>query len=145
LAFIAAAVIAAACGSPDPKVREFVFTPVPYTVLPAEPGETPVVMAVDEDGNEYFAAELVVLIPRVELDDFLGWLDDVGLAGQRLDADRTAAEATRAAEAGIVLDKALVFVKVPRGGAIAARDLLRTRPGLGDVELSYPFYTDEAP
>ncbi len=138
---LAAAAFAAACGNPGPTGNEFVFTPVPYTVLPAEPGETPVVVALDDEGDVYYAAELSFLIDEDELSAFLEWLESVGLEGVRLDEERPAAERTMAAERGVTLDKAIVFVKVPRGGAIAARDLLRTRRGLEDVELDYPFYT----
>jgi len=136
LALTTATLFAVACGNPGPTGDEFVFTPVPYTVLPAEPGETPRVIAIDDDGEEYLAAELLVLLPRTELDGFLNWLDEVGFEGQRLGEDTSSADATRAADRGVILDKTTVLVRVPRGAAIAARDLILARPEVDSVGLS---------
>ncbi len=132
----AATLFAAAWGNPGSTGDEFVFTPVPYTVLPAEPGETPRVIAEDEDGEEYLAAELLVLLPRSELDGFLEWLEAVGFEGQRLGEDTTGAAATSAAERGVALDKATVLVRVPRGAAIAARTLILQEHEVDSVDLS---------
>jgi len=137
LALTAFAVIAVACGSPDPSGDAFVFTPVPYTVLPAEPGETPIVVALDDDGDEYLAAEVVVLLRLTDVDRFLAWLKGIGLDGQRLDEDLSDVNATRAAERGLVIDKASVLVIVPRGAAVAARERIATRPEVESVSLSY--------
>ncbi len=51
VALVTAAAFAAACGNPGPTGEEFVFTPVPFTVLPAEPGKTPAAVDLMETGT----------------------------------------------------------------------------------------------
>ncbi len=130
-AFAVAAVLAAACGSPAPKTSEFVFTPVPYTVLPAEPGETPVVVALDEDGSRYVEGGVVASLPRDDLSDFVEWLEDAGLEWERIDTDRGEIDK----ELGI--NDAILFVRVPLGTATQARDLIRSRPEVASADLNY--------
>jgi len=127
LAFIAAALIAAACGSPSPEGDEFVFTPVPYTVVPTEPGEPTVVIALDKDGNEYLEGSVLVLVSRRELEGFTEWLDDIGLEWRRLDEDHEELGAR----------PALISVRVPLGAAPAAREFIRDRPGVEAVDLNH--------
>lgn len=126
-----AALLAAACGNPGPTGNEFVFTPVPYTVLSAEPGETPVVVALDENDSRYVEGGVGVSLPRSELDDFVEWLDDVGFEWRRIDTDRGEIDK----EWGI--DDAVLFVTVPLGAATQARDLIRTRPVVTSADLNY--------
>lgn len=144
VAILAAALFAFGCGNPGPARGTFVFTPVPYTVVPAESGQPSFAIGVDENGSKYQADILSVLVPKIDVDDFLDWLTEAGLEGSRMDEELSDENATRAAGRGIELDQALVFVRVPLGSAPDAVDFINTWDGLEyDVSLSYFRYTQE--
>ncbi len=128
VAVVAATAAGVSCDGSDDGDKEFVFTPAPYTVVRAEPDETPVVIGFDETtGGYYFEGGLhVVVPPSVDLEDFVSRLEAVGLTGTRLDPDPKPG------------DMAIVRVEVPLGGVLTARDLIRTWPGLEfSVNFSY--------
>ena len=127
LGLLMTASIVVACGSPDAPPREFVFTPVPYTVLPEEardqcraPGCGEAVSA-GESGLKYFADFVIVQVDEARERAFRKWADSYGFDVQH--------GLTNQVEGHVVL-----AVKVPRGSVPDAIRLIEDQPGVISAE-----------
>jgi hypothetical protein len=125
LGLIAVLMVAAACGSPDGDAPEFVYTPVPYTVIPAQT-RVPSYIVSERDGEVYQADKVLVAVAKEQREEFTEWLDDVGFGvGQIID--------TPGADLPIVT----VVVHVPPGSAPDAVEFIRPQLGVREVGLSW--------
>lgn len=141
LAVVAIALTIAGCGSPDPPNGKFVFTPVPYTVLP-EVFKTPIAVAFDPGagatGSYYLADQVLVQINRDRVVNFTSWAAMVEFDVEVRIADVTLCERDQTqcldtAPQGI----SLLVVKVPVGSALDAVRLIERQHNVFSVELSY--------
>ena len=125
------AAMAVACGSPGPKQREFVFTPVPYTVI-AGPRGTPVAIYETEPGSSFSADSIIVLVSSATRPEFEDWTRRVGFKIlQSLD--------------GVEQGTEILLIEVPVGSVPTAVDLARKQPGVMEVTPNGTFHLNEEP
>lgn len=117
----ALATTAACSGSSD---AEFVYTPVPYTVV-MSPSGTPIPWAAERDeGRRYRVDEVVAYVDRDHATQFLTWAREFDFNGEILMDDPS-------------MDVVMIALTVPVGAARAARDFIQGRPGVEAVDVNY--------
>lgn len=118
-AFLAAlSLMWSACGSPAPPAREFVFTPVPYTVIADDEPNCAApscgdALSVDEsDGHRYYADIVSLFVKDGDGDDVAQFAESFGFeVVERFGSPKAQRET--------------LVVKVPRGSVDAAIEVLR--------------------
>jgi len=134
LAFAAIVASAAACGSPDPERREFVFTPVPYTPIPRGPdcAACGKAHACTAAGEGYFADRVDMTVELSREGEVTQLLNSYGFEVLgRLERDDP--------------DTVRMVIGVPPGSALAAAALLSEESGVLIADGAGYFQVPEAP
>ncbi len=115
-----------ACGNPGAERRIFVFTPVPYTVVPRDHCTSqlcPSAEFIDEDGEKYAADQVGILVQEDAEPHLQDLIDSYGFSVlTRYEQD--------------LRDTVLLYVGVPAGAAPAARIFFASQEGVIYAELN---------
>lgn len=122
----ALALAAMACGSPDEPRREFVFTPIPYTVVPEDFGCGPPACGetIVPTGRGAIFTDLAAVVVRVQdTADFKSWLAGYGF--EVLDELRSSSGTNN-----------YLMIRVPPGSVFAAIELMQAQRGVIAAEAA---------
>ena len=132
---LASMLLLGACGSPGPADDDFTFTfdPVPYTVVvpPPEARDQELrLISVAENGAQYKADQVAVILKVEHFDEFERWTQKIGFRVLERSKPR------------IVRDTTLVVVLVPPGSVLDAAKVIQRRPGVIEAGPGYIFESD---
>lgn len=122
-------VSAAACDDDSPAA--FVFTPVPYTVFPAQGEGTAVAIALTPKGDRYVADEVIVGVADDSREEFSRWIESNGFSIVRTVAGESSP------------DRDFILVKVPLGSVPEAMPLIESQDGVLSVDYHSFFVLQE--